>query len=55
LSPATVEALRHLVRRPALATAAGGYELAVLVSNSVDPRLKYLATLKAAGRIGCPF
>jgi hypothetical protein len=55
LSPATADALRLLARRPALLTANGGYELAILVSNSLDPRLKYLAMLKAAGRIGCPF
>jgi hypothetical protein len=55
LSPATAEALGRLARRPALLTANAGYEVAVLVSNRVDPRLKYLATLKASGRIGCPF
>jgi hypothetical protein len=29
--------------------------VAVLVSNRVDPRLKYLAVVKASGRVGCPF
>ncbi|MFL5821430.1 MAG: hypothetical protein ACJ76S_12185 [Solirubrobacteraceae bacterium] len=49
------DALRYLVRRPALLGAIGGYETAIVVSNRVEPRLKYLATLKASGIAGCPF
>ena len=47
--------LRHLVRRPAILAAVGAYETAVLASNRVDARLKYLATTKASSLIGCPF
>jgi len=47
--------IRYLVRRPALLAAVGGYEAATLVSNRVDPRLKYLATVKTSSLIGCPF
>jgi hypothetical protein len=49
------DALRYLLRRPALLAAIGSYETAVMVSNRVEPRLKYLATLKASGIAGCPF
>jgi hypothetical protein len=49
------DALRYLIRRPALLAAISGYETAVLVSNRVDPRLKYLAVAKASGLTGCPF
>ena len=49
------DALRYLVRRPALLAAIGSYEAAVMVSNRVEPRLKYLAALKASGIAGCPF
>ncbi len=51
----TTDALRFLVRRPALLAAIGGYEVAVLLSNRVDVRLKSLAGLKAASLAGCPF
>jgi hypothetical protein len=47
--------LRYLIRRPALLAAIGSYEGAVLVSNRVDPRLKYLAVVKASTVTGCPF
>jgi len=49
------DALRYLIRRPALLAAIGAYEGAVLASNRVDPRLKYLAVLKASSLAGCPF
>jgi len=49
------DALRYLIRRPALLAAIGGYETAVLASNRVDPRLKYLAVLKSSSLAGCPF
>jgi hypothetical protein len=49
------DALRYLIRRPALLAAIGGYETALLASNRVDPRLKQLAVLKASSIIGCPF
>jgi hypothetical protein len=47
--------LRYMARRPALLAAIGGYETAVLVSNRVEPRLKYLAATKATTITGCPF
>ena len=47
--------LRYLIRRPALLAAVGGYEAAVLASNRVEPRLKYLAAVKASTIAGCPF
>jgi hypothetical protein len=49
------DALRYLVRRPAVLAAIGGYETAAMVSNRVDLRLKALATLRASGIAGCPF
>jgi hypothetical protein len=49
------DALRYLIRRPALLAAIGAYETAVLASNRVDPRLKYLAVLKSSSLVGCPF
>lgn len=51
----TAQALRHLARRPALLAAIGAYEAGVMVSNRVEPRMKYLAMLKASSRTGCPF
>ena len=47
--------LRYLIRRPVLLAAVGGYEAAILASNRVDPRLKYLAVVKASSLAGCPF
>jgi len=47
--------LRWLVRRPAIFAAVNAYEMAVLAGNSVDPRMKYLASLKASSLTGCPF
>lgn len=35
--------------------AINGYELATLVSNRVDVRLKYLAVMKTSSLTGCPF
>jgi alkylhydroperoxidase family enzyme len=52
---ATTEAFRALARRPALLAATSGYELATLVSNRLDPRVKYLAVLETSQRIDCPF
>ena len=49
------DAVRWLVRRPALLAAVGVYETAVMVSNRVDERTKYLATLRVSSLIGCPF
>ena len=49
------DALRYLVRRPALLGAILAYEVAVLASNRVDPRVKYLAMLKSSSLTGCPF
>jgi hypothetical protein len=49
------DALRYLIRRPALLAAIGAYETTVLASNRVDPRLKSLAVLKSSSLVGCPF
>src|SRR5215218_1944164 len=49
------DALRYLIRRPALLAAIGASETAVLAGNRVDPRLKYLAVLKCSSLAGCPF
>ena len=46
---------RHMARRPALLGAIMGYEAAILFSNRVDLRLKYLAWMKAASLSGCSF
>ncbi len=46
---------KYLVRRPAIAVAVGAYETAVLLSNKVDVRVKYLACTRVSARIGCPF
>jgi hypothetical protein len=43
------------VRRPALLTANGIYESALMLSSSVENRLKALVELKASSRVGCPF
>jgi len=47
--------LRLLVKRPAILTAVGTYETALLVSGQVDGRLKVLASIKASSLVGCPF
>ncbi len=47
--------LRYLGRRPALLSANGIYEGALLFSSSVDNRLKALAELKVSSCVGCPF
>ncbi len=47
--------LRLLVKRPAILTAVGTYETALLISGQVDGRLKSLAMLKASSLVGCPF
>jgi len=50
-----VDLLRWIVRRPATLIAIGAYETAVLTANGVDPRVKYLASMKASSLTGCPF
>ncbi|ETA07082.1 MULTISPECIES: carboxymuconolactone decarboxylase family protein [Gordonia] len=47
--------IRQLGRRPLLAGATVGVESAMLLSNKVDPKLKELAELKAAGMVSCEF
>lgn len=49
------DATKYLVRRPAIMAAVGVYEAAVLFSNRVDVRAKYLAGMRASSLIGCPF
>lgn len=44
-----------LIRRPLLLIATGWYEVSLLFSNRVDPRLKELAVLKTAGMVSCEF
>lgn len=46
---------KYLVRRPAILAAVSVYETAVLFSNRVDLRVKYLASMRASSRVGCPF
>ena len=50
-----LDLVRFLARRPALLLAVGGYEGAVLVSSSVDSRIKALASVKTSSLIGCPY
>jgi AhpD family alkylhydroperoxidase len=50
-----LDLLGWLVRRPQLLGAVLGYELALLVSARVEPRLKVLAELKAAAVINCEY
>jgi hypothetical protein len=47
--------LRLLVKRPALLTAVGAFETALLANNRTDARLKALGELKASSLVGCPF
>lgn len=47
--------LRWLRHRPQLLTATAAYEMALLGSARVDPRLKQLAELKAAALVSCEF
>jgi hypothetical protein len=46
---------RHLLRRPLIGWAVGTYESAVFLSNSVDGRVKALATTRVSSLVGCPF
>jgi hypothetical protein len=46
---------RYALRRPQLAAAVGAYEFSLLLENSVDPRVKALASVKASSLAGCPF
>lgn len=47
--------LRLLRKRRALMFAVSTFETAILVSDSVEMRLKTLAQLKTASLVGCPF
>lgn len=47
--------LRWLGRRPQLLAATAGYETALLLANRVDPKLKQLASSKAAAMVNCEF
>jgi hypothetical protein len=49
------ELLHLLIKRPAILTAVGTYETALLASNRVDSRLKALASIKTGSLVGCPF
>ncbi len=51
-TPGFVPLLR---RRTPLMLAVGAYETALLVSGSVELRVKTLAQLKTASLVGCPF
>ena len=50
----SMDATKYIVRMPAVAGAMGAYELAVLLSNRVDTRAKYLATSRVSSLVGCP-
>lgn len=47
--------LRWLGRRPQLLAATGTYEMALLMSNRMESRLKQLASSKAAAMVNCEF
>jgi len=49
------DALKWLIRRPALLAAVSGYETGLVLSSRADTRQKVLAQLMAASLIGCPF
>ena len=49
------ELVGHLARRPLVAGGIAGMESAMLLSNRMDPKLKELAELKAAGMVSCEF
>lgn len=46
---------RLLAKRPFVGMGVQAMEMAQLLSGRVDGRLKTLAGIKAASRIGCPF
>lgn len=50
-----LDSLRWLGSRPPLLAAMAGYELSLLASARVPPRLKELAGLKAAALVNCEF
>jgi hypothetical protein len=47
--------LRLLVKRPAILAGVGAYEAALVANGRVHSSLKFLAQLKAASLVGCPF
>ncbi|MGK2929156.1 MAG: carboxymuconolactone decarboxylase family protein [Acidimicrobiales bacterium] len=47
--------LRAMIRRPQILAASLGYELGILFSARVDPRLKTLAELKVAAIVACEY
>ena len=49
------EPLTVTAHHPWIFRAYGAYEVALARARRVDPKLKSLASLKAATRIGCPF
>ena len=49
------EPLTIAAHHPWIFRAYGAYEFALARAQRVDPKLKALASLKAATRIGCPF
>jgi hypothetical protein len=49
------DAVRLLLRRPAIAAGVSAYETGLLLSGRVQPRLKALAAVKTSALIGCPF
>src|SRR6266498_5790491 len=50
-----LDLLRWLCRRPQILVGTATYEMALLGSARVDPRLKQLAELKAAALVACEF
>lgn len=49
------DAVRLLIRRPAIMAGVGAYEAGLMASDAVDGRLKVLAQIKTGSLIGCPF
>jgi hypothetical protein len=52
---AVTKPLAVAARHPWILQAYGGYEFALARARRVHPRLKRLASLKAAAMVGCPF
>ncbi len=46
---------RLLAKMPPLLICVSLFELALLLTNRVDPRLKALASVQASSLVGCPF
>lgn len=50
-----LDLVRALIRRPQLLAGTAGFEMGIVLSASVDPRLKVLAELKVASIVACEY